>query len=98
VTGFRFVDDHQADYRITDLCRVVSVSRSSFYAWKTRTPSPRRAVENAALLEKIREIHERSRRTYGAPRVFGQLRRHGLWVPETRLALLTWVFALGCAA
>lgn len=85
--GFRFVDDHQADYRVTDLCRVAGVSRSGFYAWKQRPPSPR-AVENAGLLVEIREIHERSRRTYGAPRVCGQLRRSGHRVGRHRVARL----------
>ena len=64
MTGCRFVDEHQAEYRITDLCRVASVSRSSFYAWKQRPLSPR-AVANAQLLEEIRGIHTASRGTYG---------------------------------
>jgi putative transposase len=41
VSGFRFVDEHQADYRVTDLCRVAGVKRSSLYAWKSRPVSPR---------------------------------------------------------
>ena len=41
VSGFRFVDLHQADYWITDLRRVTGVKRSSFYAWKSRPVSPR---------------------------------------------------------
>jgi transposase InsO family protein len=87
VIGFRFVDDHQADYRVTDLCRVAGVCRSGFYAWKTRQPSLR-AVENELLLEEIREIHVQSRCTYGAPRVFGQLRRRGHRVGRHRVARL----------
>ncbi len=85
--GFRFVDDHQADYQITDLCRVGGVSRSGFYAWATRKPSPR-AVANNELLGEIREIHRRSRCTYGAPRVWGQLRRAGHRVGRHRVARL----------
>lgn len=87
MTGFRFVDEHQAEYRITDLCRVAGVSRSGFYAWKTRRPSPREQA-NAELLVEIREIHETSRRTYGAPRVTGQLRRRGHRVGHNRVARL----------
>jgi putative transposase len=87
VTGFRFVDEHQAEYRITDLCRVARVSRSSFYAWKQRPVSPR-AVANAQLLEEIRGIHTASRGTYGAPRVCGQLRRAGTRVSRHRVARL----------
>ncbi len=47
MSGFRFVDDHQADYRITDLCRMADVSRSSYYAWRSR-PLSARAVADAA--------------------------------------------------
>jgi transposase InsO family protein len=87
VSGFRFVDDHQADYRVTDLCRVAGVKRSSFYAWKSRPASPRQ-LANEVLLVEIREIHETSRRTYGAPRVCGQLRRRGRHVGHNRVAKL----------
>jgi transposase InsO family protein len=47
-----------------------------------------RAQENAALLVEIREIHEESRRTYGAPRIKGQLRRRGIRVSRHRVARL----------
>ena len=47
--GFRFVDEHQAEYRITDLCRVAGVARSSYYAWRSR-PLSARATANAELL------------------------------------------------
>jgi putative transposase len=87
VIGFRFVEDHQAEYRVTDLCRVAGVARSSFYAWRSRPLSPR-AQANAELLEEIREIHEQSRRTYGAPRVRGQLRHRGRRVSKHRVARL----------
>jgi transposase InsO family protein len=87
VIGFRFVEDHQAEYRITDLCRVAGVSRSGFYAWRER-PLSARAQANAVLLDEIREIHEASRRTYGAPRVKGQLRHRGIRVSRHRVARL----------
>lgn len=87
MTGFRFVDEHQAEYCITDLCRVAGVSRSSYYAWRSR-PASARARANAVLLAEIREIHEQSRRTYGAPRVRGQLRHRGHRVSRHRVARL----------
>lgn len=64
MTGFGFVDE----YRVTELCRVAGAARSSFYAWRTRTPSQRQRANNDLLVE----IHEQSRRTYGAPRITGQ--------------------------
>jgi len=77
VTGFRFVDEHQAEYRVTDLCRVGGVARSSYYAWRSR-PLSAQAAANVELMVEIREIHEASRRTYGAPRIKGQLRHRGI--------------------
>lgn len=85
--GFRFVQDHQAEHSVADLCRVGAVSRSSFYAWAGRGPSARQQA-NAALLDKIRVIHVQSRRTYGAPRICGQLRRNGDRVGRHRVARL----------
>ena len=73
---FRFVEEHQAGYPVKWLCELVEVSRSGFYAWQGRVPSPR-ASADAELLVEVRAIHERSRGTYGAPRVEGQLRRAG---------------------
>ena len=54
------------------LCRVLEVSRSGYYAWRTR-PESNRSAENRLLLEKIKSVHKKSRCTYGAPRVHWQL-------------------------
>ena len=63
------------------------MKRSSFDAWKSRSAS-KRQLANEALLVEIREIHETSRRTYGAPRVCGQLHRRGQHVGHNRVAKL----------
>ena len=76
---FEFIDaEEKAYYPISLLCRILKVSRSGYYGgWKDRSPS-RRDRENAALTEKIGEIHNRSRRIYGYPRrVHAELR--ALW-------------------
>jgi putative transposase len=54
-------------------CRVLKVSRSGYYEWAGRPLSPR-AVADAALTVTIAEIHQMSRRSYGAPRVHAELR------------------------
>ena len=58
------------------LCRVLGVSASGFYAWVQRKPSAR-VVANAAMTERIRAVHTRSRGTYGSPRVHAELREAG---------------------
>ena len=91
--GFRFVDDHQADFHVTDLCRVAGVSRSGFYAWKQRPPSAR-SIANDVLMVEIRSIYEHSRCTYGAPRIWGQLRRGDVGAGRHRVARLMRVHGL----
>ena len=85
--GFRFVDEHKADHAVVDLCRATKVSRTAYYAWRNR-PLSKRAVVDAELTVEIREIHQRSRGTYGAPRIAGQLRRSGHHASRHRVARL----------
>ena len=87
MSRFRFVEDHRGVYDVKRLCHVVGVSRSGFYVWKGRCPSPR-AVADAELLARIRTIHTDSRRTYGSPRVHGVLARKGCRVGRKRVARL----------
>jgi transposase len=53
---FKLIDAEKAYYPISLLCRVLRVSRSGYYDWKDRLPS-KRDRENAALIEKIMEVH-----------------------------------------
>ena len=87
MTRFRFVDDHASEIPIGRLCSLVGVPRSSFYAWKTRSPS-KRELDDRDLLKVITDIYVRSRRTYGVPRVLGQLHLVGHPVAKSRVARL----------
>lgn len=85
---FAFIDAEKAFHRITKLCRLLKVSRAGFYAWCGRPPS-RRAVEDARLTILVREAHERSRRTYGSPRVHVELAEmHQIFVSRKRVIRL----------
>ncbi len=84
---FKFIDAEKAYYPISLLCRILKVSRSGYYGWKDHSPS-KRDRENAALTEKIREIHNRSRRIYGYPRVHAELRALGVRCSRKRVARL----------
>ncbi len=69
-------------------CRVLGISRSGFYDARSRPPSPR-AVADAVLTSTIRDVHDMSRRSYGAPRVHAELRLGlGLRVGRKRVARL----------
>lgn len=87
MSRFRFVDDHAAGYPVKRLCELVEVSRSGFYAWRDRPASAHDQLDDDLLVD-IRVIHDRSRGTYGAPRVEGQLRRAGRCHGRKRIARL----------
>lgn len=87
MSAYRLIDAEKASYPISVLCRVLKVSRSGYYDWKDRPPS-KRERENATLMEKIQEVHYRSRRTYGYPRVHAELRTLGVRCSRKRVARL----------
>jgi putative transposase len=84
---YRLIDAEKTSYSVSMLCKVLKISRSAYYDWKNRPPS-KRATENAALTERIREIHHRSRETYGYPRVHAELRTLGVRCSRKRVARL----------
>ncbi len=69
------------------MCRVLGVSRSGYYAWRTRAESGR-SRQNRSLLVQIRRIHGRSRKTYASPRVTAELREEGFGCSRHRVARL----------
>lgn len=69
------------------MCRVLGASRSGFYSWLKRTASSRTKA-NLGLLYQIREQFEKSRRTYGSPRIHKVLKQKGISCSENRVARL----------
>jgi len=78
---------NQASYKIATMCRVLGVSTSGYYGWRGRQPSIR-AQQDTFMLAGIRAIHERSRGTYGVPRIHAQLSAQGAHVGRKRIARL----------
>jgi putative transposase len=78
---------HQAMYPIRTMARVLKVSASGYYAWRSR-PASARATADTDLTRRIRTIHAGSHGTYGAPRVHAELKADGLPVGRKRIARL----------
>jgi putative transposase len=87
VNCFKFIEAEKAEYPVSLLCRVLKVSRSSYYAYKDREPSDR-ARADATLMWHIHRVHRDSRGTYGAPRVHAELRATGIRCARKRVARL----------
>jgi transposase InsO family protein len=70
------------------MCRVLGVSRSAWYAWRSRMRPSDRELRDSELLQRVREIHAASRGTYGSPRVHAQLVRDGVEASKERVERL----------
>lgn len=77
----------QQGYAVTEVCAVVEVARSGYYAWRRGEPSLREQ-EEAALVQAIAQSFAASRQTYGSPRVYRDLRAEGWRVSRKRVARL----------
>ncbi len=58
------------------MCAALKVTRQGYSAWRKRPPSAH-DLRDAELAAKISEIYGASRGSYGAPRVFAELKRAG---------------------
>ncbi len=81
------METEKANFPVTLMCRVFKVSRSGYYAWRARKPSAR-WQQDERLKVQIVEIHERSRETYGVPRVHAELKALGERLGAKRVARL----------
>lgn len=75
------------DFAASAVCDVLEVSRSGFYAWRSREAS-RRDRRDEVLLPLIREVFETHKRRYGARRVAAELRRRDVACGVARAARL----------
>lgn len=73
---YAFIAAHVAQFPMRLMCRALEVSRSGFYAWRVR-PASRLSVKTRLLVDRIKAVHEKSRKTYGSPRVHMQLVAEG---------------------
>ena len=84
---FAFIAAREVAFPVNTICRVLGVTRSGFYAWAKRA-KPARARSDAQLTATVAAVHERSRRTYGSPRVHRELRARGVRVGKKRIERL----------
>ena len=84
---FVFIAAEKALYPVVVLCRVLEVSSSGFYAWLKRAVALHAKVD-AQLIVELRLAHQRSRETYGSPRLHAELRAPGVRVRRKRVERL----------
>jgi putative transposase len=83
----QLIEAEKGRHSVARLCRVLRVSRSGLYAWRSRGIS-QRAASDLVLAARIAAIHADSDGTYGTPRVHAELAASGIRVSRRRVARL----------
>ena len=84
---YREITQLEPGHPVGLLCALLQVSRSGYYAWRRRTPSPRQQ-EDAQLIQELRLTFLRTYRAYGRPRLTRALRAQGHRHGERRIGRL----------
>ena len=59
-----FIDERRSEFGVEPICELLPIAPSTYYAAKTRPPSPR-ALRDAQLGTELKRAYEASRRRYG---------------------------------
>ena len=84
---YQFIREHEREYSVQRMCRVLDVTRSGYYAWQPEKTGPRER-ENQILVGHIRKEYKISRQTYGSPRIWAALQGQGVTCGRHRVARL----------
>lgn len=84
---YAWIDKECRHHPVAVLCRVLTVSRSGFYAWRDRAPSARQQ-EDQKLVTEIHRVHHEHRKTCGALKTWKALNREGIACGKHRVARL----------
>jgi transposase InsO family protein len=64
------------DFAVRDLCQVLGVCRSGYYAWR-RGRETDREMANRVLVEQIEAVYAAKKGNYGSPRITQELQQRG---------------------
>ena len=83
------------NYPIPQLCRVLNVSASGYYAWVNR-PLSKWARDEAKLEVEIKAAHRRTRQVYGVEKLQHDLAEHDIHVGVCRIKRIRRKLGLRC--
>lgn len=82
---FGFIKNHAKIFPIEKMCKVLNVSQSGYYRWKTATIS-QRLQKKTVLKEKITTLYFESKQRYGSPRITMELNILGYKISRITVA------------
>ena len=80
-----FIQRHRDQFPVAVMCQVLMVSRSGFYSWQRRGVSATRR-RRQQLTEQIHEIHHRSDKVFGSPKIHRELKARGVFCNRKTVA------------
>ena len=84
---YRFIQQHQGQFRMSVLLRILGVCASAFYGWQKR-PVSQRAQQKQLVVSQICELFQQSKGRYGSPRIHRDLQALGIRCSQKRVARL----------
>lgn len=69
---FAWIEERKTEWPVVLMCRVLGVSRSGFYAWRSRDASAA-DERREELTEEVKDIHAQVKARYGSPRIHAEL-------------------------
>ncbi|EKN1468430.1 IS3 family transposase [Salmonella enterica] len=73
-----FIENHQSEFNIKAMCRVLQVARSGWYVWHQRRHQINRRQRFRLVCDNVvREAFSDAKQRYGAPRLTDELRAQG---------------------
>ncbi|WP_253454397.1 MULTISPECIES: IS3 family transposase [Erwinia] len=74
-----FIENHQAEFSIKAMCRVLQVARSGWYAWRQRRHQINRRQQFRLVCDDaVRQTFARAKQRYGAPRLADELPEYNI--------------------
>lgn len=84
---YAFIQKHENEFAVRNLCHMLRVQRSGYYAW-IKQPKSARQKEDERLLGLIKQFWLESGCVYGYRKIYKDLREHGERCGVNRVARL----------
>lgn len=82
---FEFIENHKRDFSVAKMAKLLKVTRSAYYRWRTSNRSEHDKYDDILLVEISKAFHENKRR-YGSPRIYRELKKVGFSCSKKRVA------------
>jgi putative transposase len=82
---FAWVEERRGEWSVAQLCSALGVSRSGYYAWRSREASAAEA-RRETLTDEVAEVHAQMKGRYGSPRIHAELVARGVPCCENTVA------------